>query len=116
MLLGQFVEQVPQNGSVLELGTQNIEPGVQHESVISCARKIHRGESAARQAADRYDGTNRCPISELFRGSQYRYRCLDLYNGEFTIVADLNKYVVQEKERCTFDLVTNVGTTEHVTD
>jgi SAM-dependent methyltransferase len=116
MMLGQFVEIVPAGGAILELGQQNIEPGVPHDAVLGCARKIQPDEDAARRAAERYDGINRCPISELFRGSQYRYRCLDLYAGEFTIVADLNAFVVPAEDRCTFDLVTNMGTTEHVTD
>jgi SAM-dependent methyltransferase len=116
MMLGQFVELLPQGGALLELGQQNIAPGVPHEAVLACARKIHGDGSPARRVADRYDGVSHWPVSELFRDSQYRYRCLDLYDGEFTIVADLNKFEVPAEQRCTFDLVTNVGTTEHVTD
>jgi hypothetical protein len=115
-LLGQFVEAMPPNGAILELGQQNIEPGVAFEAVTALAHKIHKSEDAARRAAACYDGISRCPMSELFRGSDYRYKCLDLYPGEFTIVADLNAYAVPPEHRGTFDLVTNVGTSEHVTD
>jgi hypothetical protein len=116
MMLGQFVEAMPPRGAILELGQQNIEPGVRPDAVLDCARKIQGNEEDAQRVAEQYDGVNRCPVSELFRGSQYRYRCLDLYPGEFTIVADLNTYVVPAEDRGRFDLITNIGTTEHITD
>jgi SAM-dependent methyltransferase len=116
ILLGQLVEVMPPRGALLELGQQNIEPGVPSDAVLACARKIQGDEDAARRVAGQYDGINRCPISELFRESQYRYRCLDLYPGEFTIVADLNLYSVPAELRCSFDLIMNIGTTEHITD
>ena len=116
-VLKQFVEQLPPDGSILELGQQNIEPGVSLDALLACARCIHSGDEAkARRILEHYDGSRQCPVSELFRDSPYRYTCLDLYPGEFTIVADLNEYEVPDSHKGRFDLVTNIGTSEHVTD
>jgi hypothetical protein len=117
-LFGELVSGLPQNsGAILELGRQDIEASVTRDEVLNVLRIIHRDEALARHALkDRFSGEPRWPASELFRDSPYRYRCLDLYPGEFTIVADLNSYSVPERERAQFDLITNIGTTEHVTD
>jgi hypothetical protein len=115
--LPELLGLIPREGSILEFGQQNLEPGLSRDDVLRGTRTIFpSNEVAAQSAADRYDGINRLPVGELFRGSTYRYRCVDLYPGDFTIVVDLNRYSVSEEWRSQFDLITNFGTTEHITD
>jgi hypothetical protein len=117
-LLGSLIQDLPlAGGSILELGRQDIEASVTREEVLRILQIIYRDESQARRALkERFSGEPRWPASELFIGTSYRYRCLDLYPGEFTIVADLNSFSVPTEDYSTFDLITNFGTTEHVTD
>src|SRR4051812_35517417 len=114
-LLGNGLRNLAADSGILELGAQDINPNVERSSLLDCAVAIHRGDQvAAEEAVSRYDPSKSFPVSELFRGSPYRYRCLDLFPGDSTIVADLNIFSVPAAERGTFDLITNFGTTEHV--
>jgi SAM-dependent methyltransferase len=117
-LLGNLIQNLPPTGgSILELGRQDIEASVTRDEILRVLQIIYRDESQARGALkERFSGEPRWPASELFKGTSYRYRCLDLYPGEFTIVADLNSFSVPLEDYSTFDLITNFGTTEHVTD
>jgi hypothetical protein len=115
-LLGQKVKALPKSASILEFGRQDLNPSIPDDVILACAKVIHDDDASARKAAGRYNSSTSCPVSELFRGSSYRYRCLDLFPGEFTIVADLNSFSVPPGDGGSFDLITNFGTTEHVAD
>jgi hypothetical protein len=110
------LSDLPKGASVLELGAQEINPGVEPDDILNCARAIHRDEMTARSAALRYDPSKPLPMAELFRDGMLRYRCLDLMPGPATIVADLNVFRVSWRRRGGFDLITNFGTSEHVAD
>lgn len=112
-----LVRQLPSHGALLELGAQDINAGVPSSVVEDCARAAHPNDlAAAHGAAQRYDPSKPMPVSELFRRSPYRYRCIDVMPGPATMKIDLNRYAVPWHRRATFDLITNFGTSEHVTD
>jgi hypothetical protein len=110
------LNELPKGAGVLEFGAQDINPDVNADDILNCARAIHRDETYARTAALRYDPSKPMPMSELFRGGPLRYRCLDLMPGPATIVTDLNVFRVPWRQRRSFDLITNFGTSEHVAD
>src|SRR5260370_89599 len=112
-LLRNNVAKLAPGSGILEYGDQDIRPGISNDDILSLARVLHCDDEVGAQRAVRsYDGSESISVSELFRESRYRYRCLDLYPGEFTIVADLNLFTVPEAHRSSFDLITNFGTTE----
>jgi len=115
--LAHQLSLLPRNGGVLELGAQDINAGVPLADVFACARAAHPDDApAAQAAAARYDSAKALPVSALFIGSPFRYRCLDLMPRPATIVADLNEFRVPPQDCLSFDLITNVGTSEHVAD
>ncbi len=116
-MMADIVKSLKPGGAVLELGQQNIEPEVPRAEVRHFLKKIGTDNACAEKIiCERFAGEPRWPVWDLFRDGRYRYRCLDLYPGEFTIVANLNSYSVPADIVGTFDLITNFGTTEHVTD
>lgn len=114
--LASLVKAIPAGGSILEYGQQRIEVGTPPAAIFNCLSSIRRNEVDARRAMERFSGDGPWYVSELFRDTPFRYRCLDVYDGEFNIVADLNIFSVPADDRATFDLITNFGTTEHVAD
>ena len=110
-----LVSELPRNGALLELGAQDINADVSRETVISALHAIHEDNIPA-AAIGGFEKPGPWHTGELFRGSSYRYRCIDLFPGEFTIIADLNTFRVADADRGTFHLITNHGTSEHVAD
>ena len=105
---------VPEGGGTLELGQQQINPEVP-ANVVHKFLETTTGNSVL--AADLYreyfvDGNRR--IADGFQGSRFAYRCIDLVEADMVIYADLNRWNVPEELRGKFDLVTNMGTSEHV--
>jgi hypothetical protein len=111
----QLLRRVPRNGSLLELGAQHINATVPRDVLNSTLHTIH-GAKIPLLTAGNFDLPGPWRVGELFRGSCYHYRCIDLYPGDFTIVADLNTFEVDDKDRGSFHLITNQGTSEHVAD
>ena len=114
--LASLVEEIPSGGSILEYGQQRIEQGTSRDAVLDCLRSVWQNDEAAQGAMQRFSGHGPWYVSELFRDTQFHYCCLDVYGGEFNIVADLNTFSVPLADRGRFDLITNFGTTEHVAD
>jgi hypothetical protein len=117
IFLADKLSALPSGGAVLEFGAQEVNSGTSKDDVLYCARASHQGdEKAALKASACYDPAKPMPMSALFIDSPIRYRCIDLMPGPTTIVADLNTFSVPQEDRGTFDLITNWGTSEHVTD
>jgi hypothetical protein len=114
--LTSLISRLPQGSKILDLGAQVINADVPTSSILACLEAIHGSRSAAENAFSGLRGQQPWSAGELFRNSPFTYRCIDLYPGEFTIVADLNIFCVPENERGSYDLIMNCGTTEHVAD
>jgi SAM-dependent methyltransferase len=110
----RLAKSFPQPARILELGDQDVVGDMPpYEALL----EIHGGdETLARQALANWQAKSTRKASELFRNSHYYYRCVDLYPGEFTLVLDLNDHVVSGSDYGNFDLITNMGTTEHIGD
>jgi hypothetical protein len=105
---------VPFNGAVLDIGSQDIS-GATHDDLRPLLTKVHGGR-AAEVLEERFNSDPPWKLADVFRDSICRYASVDLYPGDSIIQADLNTYVVPEEYRGVFDLVTNMGTTEHILD
>lgn len=116
--LADLLSAMPPAARVLELGDQDVTPDISLEEIRIILQKLHRGDEEKTNATlERVFGTPRpWKAADFFRGSTYDYRCIDLFPGEFTLVLDLNDYVVPDHQKETFDIVTNHGTTEHIGD
>jgi hypothetical protein len=113
--LAALIPRVPRDGGILELGAQDINADVPRDVILSALHAIH-GDNIPPSALSKFDGSGPWRAGDLFRDSSYRYRCIDLFQGEFTIIVDLNTFQVPEADQNSFHLITNQGTTEHVAD
>ena len=114
--LTSLIPRVRDGFGILDLGAQDIKREVPRSTLLSCLKAIHGNSSKAEAALARLDTNAQLRVSDLFRGSLHRYRCIDLFPGEFTIIADMNVAWVGEEDTGKFDLILNFGTTEHVFD
>jgi hypothetical protein len=113
--LADLIAGLPHDGRVLELGAQDINADVSRDVILSALRAIH-GQNLPPATLHKFDRPGPWPAGDLFHDSAYSYRCIDLFPGEFTILVDLNTFQVPPATRCSFHLITNQGTTEHVAD
>jgi hypothetical protein len=113
--LEKFIStRVPPGSRILDIGSQDIAATAVGE-VRSLAAKLH-GDRAETIIADRFPTGHTWKVADLLRDSPYHYCCVDLYPGQFTIEADLNTFAVPQEHRGTFDLIANIGSTEHIFD
>jgi hypothetical protein len=113
--LDNFVAtRVPKGGRILDIGSQDINPAA-IEELRSLAARLH-GERAETIIAERFRTGHTWKVADLFQDSPYYYRCVDLYPGNLTIEADLNTFTVPDEHRGSFDLIANLGSTEHILD
>jgi hypothetical protein len=113
--LDNFVSTgVPKGGRILDIGSQDINPNATGE-LRSLAAKLH-GVHAERIIAERFPAGQTWKVADLFEDSSYYYRCVDLYPGNLTIQADLNTFIVPGEHRGVYDLIANLGSTEHIFD
>src|SRR5262245_12022086 len=106
--------RVTPGGRILDIGSQDINPTAGDE-LRALAAKLH-GDRADAVIAERFRAGQTWKLADVFANSPYQYRCVDLYPGQFTIEADLNTFVVPQEHRGAFDLVANLGSTEHIFD
>jgi hypothetical protein len=114
-VLTDLIRRLPNDGRVLEMGAQDINADVARDVILSALHAIH-GEFIPADTLNRFERTGPWPAGELFRNSSYNYACIDLFPGDFTILADLNTFQVPTVIRGSYHLITNHGTTEHVAD
>jgi hypothetical protein len=110
-----LIARLPHDGRVLEMGAQDINADVPRDVIISALHAVH-SESIPADTLNKFERTGPWPAGDLFRNSRHSYGCIDLFPGEFTILADLNTFQVPAVIRGSYHLITNHGTTEHVAD
>jgi hypothetical protein len=106
---------VPSDGSILELGCQELDQGISNQQICGILQKIHERPFTPKEAehiATDSNGTRKTYY--LFKNSPIDCRYVDLYGDDWGIIADLNSYNVPSKYMGKFDLTTNIGTTEHI--
>jgi hypothetical protein len=110
-LIGSYV---PIGGGILDIGSQDISAAtVRHlEPIMS---KLH-GDRAQALIRQRFREGETWKAANLFADSPYRHQSVDLYPGKSIIQADLNTFAVPGEYRGAFDLVANLGSTEHIFD
>lgn len=106
--------RVPRGGCVLDIGSQDI-MGSSLDDIRPVMTALH-GDRGEQLLEERFAPATTWKISEAFRSSPYGYRSVDLYPGDCIIQADLNTFVVPDEHRGAYDLVANLGSTEHILD
>jgi hypothetical protein len=106
--------RIPLGGFILDIGSQDIS-GATVDDLRPLVTKVH-GERANSLLAERFRAGQIWKVADLFKGSSIHHKSVDLYPGESIIEADLNTFVVPIEYRGTFDLVANLGSTEHIFD
>jgi SAM-dependent methyltransferase len=108
---------VPPGGAIIELGESVINPDVPAETISALLRKSCRNlDDADRLQREHFGSAARRRMADAFRNSDFTYRCIDLTKGEFVITGDLNLYRVSPDLCGIFDLIINLGTSEHIAD
>lgn len=106
--------RIPRGGSILDIGSQDIAAS-SHAEIQPLMKALH-GDRASPLVEQRFRPGKTWKIADIFKDSAYRYRSVDLYPGEFIIEADLNTFAVPREHHGSFDLVANLGSTEHILD
>src|ERR1700683_1303853 len=114
--LASLIEaHVPVGGSILDLGSQDIAASATPDDLRPIMSKLH-GDRSEKLISQRFRKGASWKVADLFEGSPYRHQSVDLYPGKSVIEVDLNTFVVPAEHRGAFDLVANLGTTEHIFD
>ena len=102
---------------MLELGSQDINHDVPLEDIRRTLMKIHRDTKVCEKIFSEYfTETQTWKVSNLFRYSKFHYASIDDCPGDFIVQVDLNTMSVSADSKIMYDLITNFGTTEQVTD
>jgi hypothetical protein len=105
---------VPIGGRILDIGSQDIAASTP-DDLLPIMSKLH-GDRAEVLILQRFREGERWKVADLFEDSPYRHQSVDLYPGKSIIQADLNTFAVTGEHRGAFDLVANLGSTEHIFD
>ncbi len=115
----QFLEaligsHVPIGGRILDIGSQDIAAAT-IDDLQPIMTTLH-GDRADLLIRQRFREGTTWKVSDLFEDSPYRHQSIDLYPGKYIISADLNSFSVPGNDRGAFDLIANLGSTEHIFD
>jgi hypothetical protein len=113
-LLSLIDAHVPVGGRILDIGSQDVAAATLRD-LQPIMSKLH-GNRAEELISQRFREGELWKVADLFKDSPFRHESIDLYPGESIIQADLNTFTVSEEYRGTFDLVANLGSTEHIFD
>ena len=116
MLTSWLGSLLPEGGAILELGEQQISAGVPEVDIRNLLLKTLGHREVVESVLQERFIKGRRRIADAFAGSAFFYRCVDLFEGEMVLTADLNKYIVTDEWKNRFDVVTNFGTSEHIAD
>jgi len=97
--------------SMLELGAQEFNLDVPPSSIL---RLVYRLNPNFNKPEDLIRLMPGCFAAPAFRAANVRYSCIDLFEAEGVVQVDLNLSPLPAEHRSRHDLVTNVGTTEHI--
>ena len=110
---------LPLRGAIVELGTQNVHCAGEPDRVGDFLQYFDRRGTLDRPLA----GFSRSELlgiandgyfGALLKAAGFRYLALDLFRAPDTRLFDLNLQFVPDELRGQFDLVTNLGTSEHL--
>ena len=110
---------LPPNAAILELGAQEIYCAGAEKVVADFARYF-AGRKQARWGAKELSSDEISALAKqgfsarLFRSCGFKYKALDIFDGDSVMLFDLNIQNAPEDMIGQFDLVTNFGTTEHL--
>jgi len=106
--------QLNSGASIIELGAQELYCLGMEQLVVDFFNAF--SHSSKLQADDQFIQrvSNKGFTSELLKRAGFKYKALDIFNGDEVILFDLNIESPPPDLIGTFDLVTNFGTTEHV--
>jgi SAM-dependent methyltransferase len=96
---------------VLELGAQEINYDVLPSTIFHFIYRLNPDFPNADEIARLLPG---CFAAPVFRAANIRYACIDLFEAEDVVHLDLNVSALPSEHRAKYDLVTNMGTTEHI--
>jgi hypothetical protein len=113
-LMSLVEANVPSGGRILDIGSQDIAAATTSD-LRHIMSKLH-GEHARTLLSLKFREGEQWKIAELFDGSPYHHQSVDLYPGKSIIQADLNVFVVPPEYRGAFNLLANLGSTEHIFD
>jgi len=110
---------LPSGASVLDLGVQEIYAREDEDHIRAFIQYFSDQDSHLRPAeayseAELARLADRGYFGELLVAGGFKYHSLDIFNGYNTILFDLNIDQPSQEMVGQFDLVTNLGTTEHV--
>ncbi len=109
---------LPPGAAILDLGVQEINAKGSEDYIrefieyFSSRDGLKSSGSYTRKEISRF--ANQCFLGALLEACGFEYRSIDLFEAYNTILFDLNRHRPPEDLRGHFDLVTNLGTTEHV--
>lgn len=96
---------------VLELGAQEINRDVSPSTIFHFIYRLNPHFREAEKIARLLPG---CFAAPVFCAANIGYACVDLFEAEAVVRLDLNLHPLPAEHRGKYDLVTNIGTTEHI--
>ncbi len=96
---------------VLELGAQEINYDVLPSTIFHFIYRLNPHFRRADQIARLLPG---CFAAPVFRAANVGYTCIDLFEADGVVQLDLNLNPLPFEHHDKYDLVTNMGTTEHI--
>lgn len=110
---------VPSGAAVIDLGTQQLFCSGQIQAIEEIIRHFAATDAAVRKleaysAAQLNDFADKGLLGDLLIACGFAYCALDIFEASHTTLFDLNVQSVDDEMRERFDLVTNLGTTEHI--
>jgi hypothetical protein len=110
---------LPSGASILDLGVQEIYARGEEDYIRSFIQYFSDRDSRLKPAGGYSEAevarlADRGYAGELLVASGFKYHSLDIFEGYNTILFDLNIHEPLQEMFEKFDLVTNLGTTEHI--
>jgi SAM-dependent methyltransferase len=96
---------------VLELGAQELNFDIPPSAIFRFIYRLNPDFRQPDQIARLLPG---CFAAAIFRAANVNYACIDLFDAEGVVQVDLNRCDLPDEHRGQYDLVTNMGTTEHI--
>jgi hypothetical protein len=103
---------VPTGGRILDIGSQDVSATTRSD--LQPIMSMLHGDRADGLIQERFGDGKLWKVGDLFEGSRYRHESIDLYPGRSIIQADLNSFAVPKDYWGAFDLVANLGSSEHI--
>ena len=96
--------------AVCELGSQDVHAAGREELI----ERLFQTMKLAPPTTEQLRVLSECPGREFYSALQCSYKCIDVNGRHGAIAIDLNFDSVPQSEKGQYDLVTNLGTADHV--